>query len=510
MYLTQGLHRSLQATPDAVATVYGDRLRTFREHGSRVARLAAGLKSLGVAQGDRVAILSPNSDRYAEYLHAVPWAGAALNPVNIRWSPAEIAYSINDSDTKVLLIDDAFAGMAPALTAQCSRLTTLIHCGDGPTPDGMLSYEELISTNRPVEDVRRGGDELAGLFYTGGTTGFPRGVMLSHANLLTSALGMIATGDLLTKNSVVLHSAPMFHLADFAVWAGQTLLGGRHVIVPSFDSKVVLDAIQAHRVTDLLLVPTMVQMLVDDPDIEHFDLSSLSRVMYGGSSISEGVLNRTMALLPEVKLTQAYGMTEVAPVATLLGPDEHRGARLRSAGRAAPHAEVRIVDEIGTVVPTGTVGEICVRGGNVMLGYWNKPAETDAALRDGWMHTGDGGYLDDEGFLFVVDRIKDMIVTGGENVYSAEVESALSKHPAVRASAVIGLPSEQWGEMVHACVVKVPGSEVTVEELQVFVRQQIAAYKTPRSIDFLKTLPMSGAGKVLKRELRAAYARPSQ
>ncbi|KAA1416943.1 long-chain fatty acid--CoA ligase [Nocardioides humilatus] len=510
MYLTQGLHRALQAKPAAIATICGDRVRTIAEQGDRVARLASGLRSLGVAEGDRVAILAMNSDRYAEYLLAVPWAGAVVNPVNIRWSATEVAYSLRDSDTRVLLVDDAFSPMVPALTAEWPQLATLVHCGDGPTPEGMVSYEELVASSSPAPDVRREGDDLAGLFYTGGTTGFPKGVMLSHANLVTSSFGCMTTGRFLPPGSVFLHAAPMFHLADLAAWVSQTARGGTHVMVPFFEPKAVLDAIQAHSVTDVLLVPTMIQMLVDHPDISQYDLSSLERVMYGGSSIAEGVLRRTMEVLPNVQMIQAYGMTELAPAATLLTHEDHHGRYLRSAGKAAPHTEVEIRDESGIAVPTGTVGEICVRGGNVMLGYWNKPEETAAALKDGWMHTGDGGYLDDDGFVYVVDRIKDMIVSGGENVYSAEVETALSKHPAVLASAVIGLPDEQWGERVHACVVLAPNAVATAEELASFCKEHIAGYKTPRSVDFVDELPISGAGKILKRELRARYAEQAE
>ncbi|QCB49647.1 long-chain-fatty-acid--CoA ligase [Rhodococcus sp. PAMC28707] len=505
MYLTQGLHRASVTTPHRAATVIGDRVRTFAEQIDRVARFAAGLHSIGVESGDRVAMLAFNSDRYSEYLLAVPWADAVLNPVNIRWSPVEVAYALNDSDTKVLLVDDTFAAMAPALRAACANLETIVHCGDGPTPEGMVSYENLVESNDPVSDARRSGDELAGLFYTGGTTGFPKGVMLSHTNLVTSGLGTVATGQLLDDASILLHAAPMFHLADLAAWVGQVMLGGTHVMVPFFEPTAVLEAIQKHSITDVLLVPTMIQLLVDHPSLSTFDTSSLSRVLYGGSPISAGVLERTQSRLPRARLTQAYGMTELAPVASLLWPEHHVGERIGSAGRAAPHSEIQILDPADRPVETGAVGEICVRGGHVMLGYWNKPAETAAAIRDGWMHTGDVGYLDDDGFLFVVDRLKDMIITGGENVYSAEVESALSLHPAILACAVIGVPDPEWGERVHACVVLTEGLSPSVEELREHTRSYVAGYKTPRTIEFVTALPMSGAGKIMKRELRTAH-----
>ncbi|HKT00742.1 MAG TPA: long-chain-fatty-acid--CoA ligase [Rugosimonospora sp.] len=511
MYLTQGLHRSIQATPDAVATVFRARVRTFSEHALRIARLAGGLRELGVKTDDRVAILALNSDRYAEYLLAVPWAGAVLNPVNIRWSVAEIAYSLNDSDTRVLLVDDTFVPMLPALRGAVPGLRTIVHCGESSTPDGTVGYEELAGRGPAVADARRGGDALAGVFYTGGTTGFPKGVMLSHRNLVTSALGTCMTGQLLGPDSVFLHAAPMFHLADLAGWCGQVLYGGPQVMVPAFQPDAVLAAVQDHRVTDILLVPTMIQVLVDHPALGGYDLSSLRRVLYGGSAISEGVLHRTLAALPGVRLTQAYGMTELAPVASLLFPDDHRHPRRRtSAGRAAPHAEIGIVTPEGAPAPTGQVGEIRVRGGHTMLGYWNRPEETAQVLRDGWMHTGDAGFLDEDGYLYVVDRIKDMIITGGENVYSAEVENALSRHPGVLLCAVVGLPSERWGETVHACVVTDPGTDVTAEALTAFLREHIAGYKVPRSIEFVPQLPVSAAGKVLKRELRAACLKERQ
>jgi acyl-CoA synthetase (AMP-forming)/AMP-acid ligase II len=506
MYLTQGLHRAAQQNPDGVMTIFGDRQRTFSEVADRVARLAGALRGLGVGDGDRVALLSLNSDRYHEYLLAVPWANAVLNPANIRWSAAEIAYSLRDSDSRVLLVDDAFATMLPELRHEYPDLTTVIHAGDGPAPEGALSYEELISGAEPIEDARRGGDELAGLFYTGGTTGHPKGVMLSHANLMTSALGVMSAGFVFGTGGHLLHAAPMFHLADLVGWNGMVITGGTHVIIPAFSPAGVMGAISEHKVTDALLVPTMLQMLIDHPAIGEHDLSSLRRVLYGASPIPKAVLERAMKAFPNASFTQAYGMTELGPIATLLSPADHKNDELlRAAGRAAPHAEVRIVDDDDNEVPRGAVGEIVVRGGHVMLGYWNRPEETAEAVRDGWMHTGDGGYMDDRGYVFIADRIKDMIVTGGENVYSAEVENALAAHPAVASCAVIGVPDEQWGERVHAVVVLNPGYEITAEELREHAKTLIAGYKAPRTVEFTDALPLSGAGKILKRELRKQY-----
>uniref|UniRef100_UPI0010414020 AMP-binding protein n=1 Tax=Candidatus Protofrankia californiensis TaxID=1839754 RepID=UPI0010414020 len=357
----------------------------------------------------------------------------------------------------------------------------------------------------PIEDARRGGDELAGLFYTGGTTGFPKGVMLSHANLVTSTVGTVASGVAFGPGGRYLHAAPMFHLADLIGWGAQMLHAGTHVIIPAFDPTAVMKAIQDHQVTDTLLVPLMIQAVVDHPDLPNYNLTSLKAVIYGASPISATVLERTMKAFPNADFTQAYGMTELAPVATLLSPQDHREGNLRSAGRAAPHAEVRIVDADDNEVPRGTVGEVVVRGGHMMLGYWNKSEETATALRGSWMHTGDGAYMDDNGYIYIVDRIKDMIVTGGENVYSAEVENALARHPAVAQAAVVGVPDERWGERVHAVVVLRPGQQATPEELREHAKSLVASYKAPCSVEFVDALPVSGAGKILKRELRKKY-----
>lgn len=509
MYLTQGLHRALQQKPDTVAVWFQDRQYTFRQFAERVARLAGALHALGLHAGDRVAILSLNSDRYLEYYLGVPWAGGVLNPCNIRWSVAEIAYSLNDSESSILIVDDAFKDAAAEICRQAGSIREVIYAGDGDTPADMHNYEQLLASAQAIPDVLRQGSDLAGLFYTGGTTGFPKGVMLSHANLYSSALGLLAE-NLFQPDSICLHAAPMFHIADVAMMLGQFMIGGRHVIIPAFDPVAVMAHVQRYRVSDTLLVPTMIQMLVDHPAIGEHDLGSLKGIIFGASPISEAVLKRAIAALPDVAFTHAYGMTELAPLATILpayylSSAGRKADKLRATGRACYHMELRIVDADGHELPRGTVGEIIARGPNVMQGYWKKPAETEAALRNGWMHTGDGAYMDDEGFIYIVDRMKDMIISGGENIYSTEVENAVARHPAVMVCAVIGIPSEEWGESVHAVIVPKADAEVTLEEIQAHCRNLIAGYKIPRSMEFRESLPLSGAGKVLKTELRKPH-----
>ena len=508
-YLTQALHRAIQQKPARPATSFAGRRHTWAQFGDRVARFAAVLRGLGVSSGERVAMMALNSDRYLEYYYATWWAGGVVNPVNIRWSPAEVAYSLDDCDTAILIVDDAFQGAVGDLRARSKALKTVIHCGDGETPAGMLGLEALIAAATPMDDALRSGDDLAGIFYTGGTTGFPKGVMLTHTNLASNALSNVAE-QIVMPEGVTLFAAPMFHLANGAAMLAGMTYANTTVFVPSFTPVGVLEVIQSERATQALLVPTMIQMLVDHPELPKYDTSSLRSVLYGASPISEGVMQRALAAFPNARFTQAYGMTELSPCATILPswyhtPEGQKAGKMRSGGRATFTTEVRIVDAEDHEVPRGTVGEICARGPGMMQGYWNKPELTQAAIRDGWMHTGDAGYMDEDGFVFVVDRVKDMIVSGGENVYSAEVENAIARHPAVAACAVIGIPSDRWGEAVHAVVVLKPGQEPGADEIVAHCRTLIAGYKCPRSVEFADALPLSGAGKVLKTKLREPF-----
>jgi acyl-CoA synthetase (AMP-forming)/AMP-acid ligase II len=510
MYFTQPLHRALQQFPGKVALICGSRTVTFDQLAYRVSRLASALVDLGMRDGDRVAMLALNSDRYFEYLIGAVWGGGSINPCNTRWSVAELVYAIEDSASKILLVDDRFLETAIELKAKCATLETLVYVGDGPAPVGLHPYEELIAAASPMADRRRGGEDLLGLFYTGGTTGSPKGVTLSHANFLWATLAFIGAG-LLTEDGVFLHAAPMFHLGDLVPASVAWVMGNAHSFVPSFSPQGVVEAIERDKVTDVVLVPTMVQMLVDDPVMATpRDLTSLRKIVYASSPMPEGVLERALKVFEHAEFIQAYGMTELVAAATLLPgryhtPEGRKLGKLRSAGRTFGCTELRIADPAGEDVAIGQVGEIVVRGPMVMRGYWNKPELTAKTVRDGWMHTGDAGYLDGDGFLFVVDRVKDMIISGGENIYSAEVEDALSTHPAVQSCAVIGIPHEKWGETVHAFVVLKAGGVATQEQLVVHCRTLIAGYKCPRSVDMISTMPLSAAGKILKSDLRKPF-----
>ncbi|MFE4574370.1 long-chain-fatty-acid--CoA ligase [Streptomyces chartreusis] len=500
MYLTQSLHRLVRQDADRVFTEQAGRVLTYGGAIDHVARLAGGLRAHGISSGDRVAVLALNSDRYIHLLFAVPWADAVLVPINIRWSMKEIKYALADSEARVLFVDDAFAALVEPLKDELPQLSTVVHIGDGTPSEGTMALAQF--TGEPVPDAHRRGDQLAGIFYTGGTTGAPKGVMLSHRNLTVAALGFNAVTEQ-SPSGVFLDAAPLFHLAALSACLGATQLGYTHVPLTIFHPPAVLETIQQYKVTDTVLVPTMMQMLVDHPEFDQFDLTSLRQLIYGASPIPEALITRLRQSLPRTRLIQGYGMTELGPITTVLQDADHdHPQRRRSAGQCVPHALIKIVDPEGNEVPSGAVGEIVVSGDHVMLGYWNKPEETAEAIRDGWMYTGDGGYLDADGYLYVVDRVKDMIISGGENVYSAEVENVISLHPAVAQCAVIGVPDSRWGERVHAVLRLVPDADLTLEELRAHCKEYIAGYKTPKSVEFVAELPLSAVGKILKTELR--------
>lgn len=504
MYLTQVLDRACQLGASRTALVCGQARMTWEAFRGRVTRFAGALRALGLARGERVAMLADNGFPYFEFHYAVPWAGGAIVPLNTRLSDAEIVYILNDCGARILLLGPEYAERRAAIEAGCPDLATIVTLEDADRP---LGYERLVATHAPVPDSRLGGSDLYAIVYTGGTTGRPKGVALSVANLVANTLATIPINEF-TEDMVYLHNSPLFHTSGSARLIAAVSCLATSVILPRFEPAAVLRAIAEHRVTHIILVPTMLNRLLNCPEFATSDLSSLTHCVYGASIMPEALLRRALAQMPGVRFGQSYGMTELSPAATWLAPKYHvlegpRAGRLKSIGQAIMTAEIRIADADDREVPRGEIGEIQVRGPMVMQGYWKQPELTAQTLRGGWMHTGDAGYMDDEGFIFLVDRLKDMIITGAENVYSGEVENALHEHPKVKECAVIGLPHGDLVETVHAIVVPHDGETPTADELIAHCRSLIAGYKCPRSVEIRTTpLPLSGTNKILKTELR--------
>src|SRR5450631_468540 len=505
MFVTQCVRRCAVLMPDKPALVYGNRTTTFGELADRVARCAGGLLQRGLGTGERVAILSLNSDRVLELMYGSVWASGVPHNVNIRWALPEQAYAIDDSGATMLAVDRNFLDRLPALRAQCPSVKQVIYLGEGAAPEGMIPYEALVAEGQPVADHCSDPDAMAFLNYTGGTTGLSKGVMLTHAGLM-AAVPIILTERFVVPGEKTAFMLPLFHIGGVLQPLARLLVGNTTVLIPAFVPLDAIKLIAEQRIEQLFLVPAMIQLMVDHPEFDQYDLSCVKHIGYGGSPISEALVGRIRAKLPQAHLKQIYGQTEGLPATILPDADHNQGnGRLRSAGRPSPGVEIRIVDGNGNDVAATEIGEIAIRGPHLMAGYWNKPEQTDKALKGGWLHTGDAGYLDRDGYLYVVDRVKDMVVTGGENVYSAEVENALAKHPAVAQCAVIAIPDAKWGELVHAVIALAPGAMVTGEELQSHCRELIANYKLPRSFEFMDSLPLTPVGKVNKVALREPH-----
>lgn len=501
------LQRGARFNPAWVATEYIGRQRLWSQLLERVEKLAGSLANYKLGEGERIAVLSLNSDNYFESIFAIPWAGYCIVPLNTRWAVAENLYALDDSGTRILMFDDNFMEQAAQLKNQVNNLEVLIYMGDGETPDWAVSYQNLIDDGQSIPASARQGTDMAGIFYTGGTTGFPKGVMQSHLAIWASALGGVPAFQL-SRNHKYLHAAPMFHMADFAGSMATLLAGAGHTFLSAFDPALVLEMISEQRITHTLMVPAMIKMVLAHPNAATADLSSLEKIIYGASPMPAALLSEAMKIWPNVSFAQAYGQTELAPIVSMLTAEDHHigGNILKSAGRPTTVSDVRLLDSDDNEVALGEQGEVVVRGAHAMLGYWKKPEETAKALKDGWVYTGDAGIFDAEGYLYIVDRVKDMVVTGGENVFTTEVENALISHDAVQDVAVIGIPHQEWGEAVHGIVILAPNTQVTELELIDHCREKIAGYKCPKSISFRdEPLPLSGAGKVLKTELRKPF-----
>jgi len=486
---------------------------THGEHLERVARACSALRHLGLGAGDRFAVLAGTGHEFLELWHAALCGAAVINPLNTRLAPPELAYILADSATEVLFVGPEFVDLAGRLRELVHGVRTIVTFGPpADRPGGVaagtdLRYEDLLAVAAPQIPPEPEEDDPAILMYTGGTTGRPKGVVLSHRNVALNSYHMTMSFRL-DESLRYLTFMPMFHVSGALGILGPFTSGGSLVLLGGFEAEAVMAAVEQHAITDTGFVPTMLALILQDPGFRPERFASLRTVGYGAAPMTEGLLARIMELYPDLGIFQGYGMTEACGVITFLSPEDHRrgGPRLRSVGRAMGGVQFSIRDPDDVELAVGEVGEVCVRTGTIMERYWNQPEATAEALRGGWYHSGDVGYLDEAGYLYLVDRVKDMIVTGGENVYSIEVESALSTFPGVRQVAVIGVPHEIWGEAVHAIVVVDDPSTVTSDELQGHVRSQLAGYKVPKTVELRREpLPLSAAGKVVKRELRQSH-----
>ena len=505
-----------QQYPQNTAVVCGSKRYTYTQLAGRVARLAGALREAGLKAGDRVAFLSGNCHRLLEAYYGVVEAGAVLLPLNIRLAAGELAYILNDSGTTMLFFQGQFLGTVDSFrgelrTVQSFRLLDGTSQASWVAP---LEYDSMLERATPCRADITGFDEntLAELFYTSGTSANPKGVMLTHRNVYLHALNT-ALAHKPEAAAVELHTIPLFHANGWGVAHFLTLLGGKHVMVPKFDPAEIFRLIQQERVQFCSLVPAMATALVNCPERTKYDLSSLKRVSIGGAASSPTLVREVEEKL-RCMCFSGYGLTETAPALTIapIKPglqcdDAQRYARQASTGYAMPGCELRIVDENDQDVPRDgrSVGEIIARSDGVMQGYWQQPESTAEVMRGGWFHTGDMATWTEDGYLLVVDRKKDMILSGGENISSLEVEKALLAHPAILELAIIPVPDRRWGEVPKALVVLKPGEKATEVELIEFCRSRLSHYKCPQSVEFLDALPRTGTGKVLKRQLRKKY-----
>ncbi|UCF57347.1 MAG: long-chain fatty acid--CoA ligase [Deltaproteobacteria bacterium] len=506
------LTKSAQTFPHNLAVVHGPKKLTYAQFNSRANRLANALYKLGVRQGDNVALLQYNYPQMLESMFACFKAGCGAVPINWRLHPNEFSFIIDHSEAKAVILSPEFNESIIDIRERipkASHLATL-----SGAKGELLDYENLISTESDQfteAEVQR--DDLAWLFYTSGTTGMPKGAMLTHRNLLTMTMNFYA--DICPgfgPNEVVLHAAPLSHgsgcyaLPNIGKAAANIILESQ-----SFDPELIFKSIQQYRVTNMFAAPTMIKLMVESPEVDRYDHSSLKALNYGGAPMLVEDLKEAVTKLGPC-LVQLYGQAESPMTITYLPHRDHilegtpeQMKRLSSAGFPRTDVEVKIFDPKDKELPSGEKGEIVTRSDLVMKGYWRNPEATANTLKKGWLHTGDVGYMDESGYLFIMDRSKDMIISGGENIYPREIEEVLIRHLAVREVAVIGVPDPKWGEAVKAVVAIVEGKSATEDELIAFCKDNMASYKKPKSVDFVGELPKNNYGKILKRELRAKY-----
>ena len=490
-----------------VALVQGDRVQTWHELYQRSSQVAQALKAAGVGNQDRVAFLDKNSIEHFEVFYGCAMLNAVSVDINFRLAPPEVAYIVNDSRAKVFVVGPDFVPVLDAIAGELPHTKKIVVIGGHPKHE---SYESWVAGHSPVDPgVNSRPNDVAFQLYSSGTTGRPKGVMLTNDNFL----GILPSArDLwgMNEHAINLVAMPLFHIGGSG-WATAGQYNGCKSIIlrETVDVGGIVKMIGEHRITHAFMVPALLAFTLMVPDIDKADFSSLKLIAYGASPISEQVLAQSLKTF-KCEFVQVYGLTETTGVVTMLMHEDHdvdgpRKHLLRSCGKPSMGIELKIVDEKGKEVAAGDVGEIIIRSKQVMKGYWNMPEETAKSIRNGWFYTGDAGYKDKEGYVYIHDRVKDMIVSGGENVYPAEVENALMKHPAIQDVAVIGIPDDRWGEVPLAIVVRKAGVEVTEDDIVAFGRTQLAGFKTPKKVAWIDALPRNPSGKILKKDLRAPY-----
>jgi acyl-CoA synthetase (AMP-forming)/AMP-acid ligase II len=503
--------KAARSFPERLAISYGEKEWTYQEVKERVNRLANALRGLGIQKGSNVAILLHNCPEFLETLFACFKAGIGAVPINFRLHPKECSFIIDNSEAQAVVLGEDFRESLYALKKEMPRVKHFISIID--PLEGMLRYEDLLngrSSSFADEVVER--DHLAWIFYTSGTTGRPKGAMLTHHNLLVMTMNFYADMCSLGPEDAILHAAPLSHgsglycLPNVAKGAANIILASK-----TFDPKIVFGTIQRRRVTNIFMAPAMIKRLILSPEIVRYDLSSIRCINYGGAPILVEDLKDAVRKMGQV-FVQLFGQAEAPMTISYLRKEEHllegteeQMKRLTSAGIPRTDLEVKVVDDLDRDLPPGKMGEIVVRGEVVMKGYWKNPEATAETLRGGWLHTGDLGVVDEKGYVYILDRAKDMIISGGENIYSREIEDIIIQYPSVLEVAVIGVPDEKWGESIKAIVSLREGKKATEEEIINFCKQYLASYKKPKSVEFIDAIPKNAYGKVLKRELREKY-----
>lgn len=506
--LIDSLAASVARAPDRMCFAFEGHAATFREFQAQARAVANALAASGIRPGERIAYIGKNADRYFQLLYGAMWAGVVVAPVNWRLAGPEIAVIVDDAEARLIVVGPEFHGLIAQIRPQIPRVSEILALEGGH--DSWQAFDDWRDAAPPVRvPYVPAPDDVAVQLYTSGTTGRPKGVMLMHRNF-THALDSNAAAGLSwnewREGDIAIQAMPVSHIGGTG-WGIITVHNAASChIQRQFDIDQTFDMIELGA-NNMFLVPAAMQFLVRHPRAARTDFSRFRQIGYGASPIPLPLLRECIEVL-RCGFVQYYGMTETTGTIVTLPPEDHSPEgtpRMRGAGKPLPWVEMKVVDPTGAEVPRGAVGEIVTCSGANMKGYWNRPEETAKTIRDGWLHTGDAGYMDADGYVYIHDRIKDMIVSGAENVYPAEVESALAAHPAIAEVAVIGVPDETWGEAVKACVVLRPGAEATEAEIVSWARERIAGFKCPRTIDFVESLPRNASGKLLKRELRAPY-----